>query len=354
MRAFVTGGTGLLGRHLVRALRARQWEVVVLTRDAARARDLEAQSVHVVVGDITRPDYSAIMARSDAVFHMAGWFEVGVRDVRRMLDVNVTGTANVLAAAREAAIPRIVVTSTAGILAPETRRPITEASEPQETARDAYVVSKRKAHDLVVEAMRAGSPITMVAPGAVFGPGDTGQLGRSLALLVRGRLRTLPKGFGVNTWTHAADVAEAHILAATTGKAGQMYVVGDRVLPFYDFLRTAAEAAGVPAPRRFVPAGLARIAARFAEVRGRLTGRTPLLSRAALDVSALDVVVDATRARTELGWRPLPFEDRIRETMAWYVSTYGDRSVPLPIKPDGASVGDRRRRAPGPWGSGPP
>ena len=101
MRAFVTGGTGLVGRPLVEALLQKNWEVAVLTRAPTRAKDLEARGARIVHGDVTRPGFEAAMARADVVFHAAGWLELGIRDVQRMFDVNLLGTRNVLAMARQ-------------------------------------------------------------------------------------------------------------------------------------------------------------------------------------------------------------------------------------------------------------
>src|SRR3989442_1698010 len=86
MRAFVTGGTGLLGRPLVETLQEGGWEVTVLTRDAARAKALEARGVQIVEGDVTRPRFSASLARADVVFPVAGLYEVGLREFRRRID----------------------------------------------------------------------------------------------------------------------------------------------------------------------------------------------------------------------------------------------------------------------------
>ncbi len=345
MRAFVTGGTGLVGRHVAEALLAGGWEVLVLARDPARAQDLEGHGARIIAGDVTRPDFVHALAGVDVLFHHAAWFEVGVRDREAMRRVNVQGTANVLALARQEGVPRVVYTSTAGLFPASRDRPATEGSKPAALVDDAYVASKLEAHELVRREIAKGMPITIVAPGAVFGPRDTNQLAQSLALLVRGRLPALPSGFGLNTWVHAADVAEGHLLAATVGRPGETYLLGDRVLSMYDFLDAAARAANVRPPRRRVPMSLVRAVARFSEWRALRHGRTALLSRAALRLSALDVVVDASKARKELGWSPQPFEDRVRETMAWYVETYVNTDAPLPVKRGGASAAGPPRRA---------
>ena len=344
MRAFVTGGTGLVGRHVVDALLAGGWEVLVLAREASRARDLEARGARVVLGDVTRPDFVHELAGVDVLFHHAAWYEIGVRDLGAMRRVNVQGTANVLAMARQEGVPRVVVTSAAGLYPSSRGRPATETAQPAARVDDPYVVTKLEAHELVLREIADGAPVTLVAPGAIFGPWDTNLLAQSLALLVRRRLPALPSGFGLNTWVHAADVAEGHLLAATVGRPGETYLLGDRVLSMYGFLEAAARAAGVRPPRWRVPMGLARFAARFLEWNARRKGRIPLLSRSALSLSALDVVVDASKARHDLGWSPRPFEDRIRETMAWYVDAYGRGDAPLPVKRAGAfSAGPPRR-----------
>jgi len=352
MRAFVTGGTGLLGRHLVEALLGKGWEVAVLTRDPVRSGDLNERGVDIVEGDVTRPRFHAAVARADVLFHLAAWFELGVRDGRRMFDVNVTGTGNLLAMARKESVPRIVFTSTAGLFAPATAaRPATEASPIGAAVDDPYVATKLEAHRLVVGEMHAGLPATIVMPAAVFGPGDTNQLGRSLANLVRGRLRAIPRGFGMNTWSHAADVAEGHILAATRGRPGETYILADRVLGFHDFFRLAAAAAGVKAPRE-VPMAVARLAAAASELSAWVRHGSPEIPRAALELASLDVAVDASRARSELGWRPRALEDRIAETMAWFTEEYVTRRAPLPVKRGDASAGGPPRTAGGPPGPG--
>lgn len=345
MRAFVTGGTGLIGSHLVDALLARGWEVSVLTREPARAAAAAARGARVVRGDVLRPDFGNELAGIDVLFHCAVWFEVGARDRQAVSEVNREGTANVFSLARKELVPRLVYTSTAGLFPGSRQSPATEETPPRATVDDPYVISKLQAHELVLREMRAGLSATIVAPGGVFGPRDTNQFAQSLALLVQGRLGTLPGGFGTNTFTHAADVAEGQLLAATVGRPGEMYFLADRAMTLYEFLEAAARAVGVEPPRRRVPMALARLAARSSELRGRFTRRSPMITRAALDLAALDAVVDSSKARRELGWSPRPFEERLKETMAWFQVTYGRRGAPLPVKPGGASAAGPARRA---------
>ena len=282
--------------------------------------------------------FQRAMSQADVLFHAAGWFELGITDGPRMFEVNVTGTRNVLSMARTENVGRVVFTSTAGVFAPAPMgRPAKESSQVQVALDDPYVKSKVEAHRLAVREMEAGLPLTIVLPAAVFGPRDNGQLGRSLAFLVRGKLPRLPRGFGTNTWTHASDIADGHLLAATRGGPGEVYLLGDRVLPLSAFYEKAADAAGVAPPIANVPMGLARFAARFSESRARLAGRTPLLSRASLNLAAIDLVVDATKARTHLGWTPSPFETRIQEAMDWYTARFRDHRMPLPMKPAGGA-----------------
>src|SRR5207247_9815171 len=144
-------------------------------------------------------------------------------------------------------------------------------------------------------------PGTIVLPAAVFGADATGQLGRSLALLVRGKLPRLTKGCGTHTSTHAEDIAEGHILAATRGRPGQLYLLGDRILPLAEFYADAARAVGVKPPTANVPMGLARFAARFSEARARLSDRTPLLPRGVLAPAAGDLVGDGWKGSSDTG-----------------------------------------------------
>jgi len=114
-RAFVTGGTGVLGSYLVRASLGRGWEVSALVRTMNKARDLPP-GARGVPGDITKPEsLRAAMQGADAVFHLAAQYEIGASEPERMWKINVEGTRSVLELAAELGVPKIVYTSTVAV-----------------------------------------------------------------------------------------------------------------------------------------------------------------------------------------------------------------------------------------------
>src|SRR5262245_6799363 len=115
-RLFITGATGFVGGELARQLVAAGHRVVALVRDPARSAELTRLGVAVQAGDVTdRESMRAPMAGVDGVFHVAGWYRIGVRDKREASAVNVEGTRNVLELVRELGVPKAVYTSTANV-----------------------------------------------------------------------------------------------------------------------------------------------------------------------------------------------------------------------------------------------
>jgi dihydroflavonol-4-reductase len=317
VRAFVTGGTGFLGRHLIDHLLAQGDEVVSLVRTLDRARTLPG-GARTVAGDLTRPAaLRAAMRGADVVYHAAALHRLGLRprDYERLERINVAGTRAVLALAGELGVPRVVFTSclavfghTAGRLVDETALP----GAPPPTS--AYAQAKWRAHtQAALPLLAQGLPLTIVCPGALYGPGDTGDLGR---VLRRYALRRLPVMLGPDTafsWTFAADAAAGHRLAATRGMPGQTYLLAGPAQTWREFFAAAQQATGLPAPRLWVPSGLARVLARA------LHQVQPGLAERWRAFSGQTFLGRADKAQRELGWQARAVAAGLPETVAWYV-----------------------------------
>src|SRR5688572_19597821 len=113
MHYFVTGATGFVGGRVARQLVAAGHTVNAVVRTPAKAQDLAALGVRVSAGDVTdKESMRAPMTGVDGVFHIAGWYKLGVRDKSDAEAINVQGTRNVLELMRELRIPKGVYTST--------------------------------------------------------------------------------------------------------------------------------------------------------------------------------------------------------------------------------------------------
>jgi dihydroflavonol-4-reductase len=314
VRAFVTGATGFLGSRLVSKLRARGDEVVALVRSPQRARGLDAE---LVEGDLSDPARLAdAMYGCDAVFHVAARYEVGVPPSQRepMFAANVTGTENVLDAAAEAGVARIVYVSTVNAFGNTRGRVVDETFERVPGAwLSVYDETKYLAHRAAAERIARGAPIVIVLPGAIYGPGDHSELGAQLEQMRTGKLRVLAlAGVGVNA-VYLDDAAEGLLHAHDRGRIGESYVLGGRITTLREMIETTARLAGRRPPRVTIPSWLLRSLIPFGPLIGRAMGVGPNLREL---ISASDgVTYWATdeKARRELGYAPRDLEQGLRD-----------------------------------------
>ncbi len=314
MRVFVTGGTGCLGRQLIDVLLAHDCEVTALVRTFDRARSLPA-AVRTVAGDVTRRNsLRAGMRGAEVVFHAAAWTRLGVRtrDEALLNRINVTGTNEVLALAAELGGPRVVFTSAPEIYGDTAGQLLDEAQAlPAPRPASAYARSKRQALLEVVQPWQArGLPVVVVCPGAIYGPGDASLRGRLLRRWASRRLSVMIGPETANSWTQAADVAGGHWLAATQGRPGETYFLAGPALSQREFFAAAERATGIPAPRLWLPSGLARLAARW------LGPVRPDLAEIMRGFSGLTYLACSDKAQRELGWQARPVSDGLKELAA--------------------------------------
>jgi dihydroflavonol-4-reductase len=319
MKAFVTGGTGFIGKRVIHKLIERGYRVNALVRSESSAVELEAMGVQPIWGDIT--DLASIrdgMLGCDIVFHLAAWYKLGARDQSPAWKINVEGTRNVLELAHELGIPRIIYTSTLavygdthGVVADENYRMPSDQSFISEYDRTKWLAH----YEVALPLIEKGAPITIVMPGAVFGPGDQSLVGKMMQAYYRGLLFFFPGPDTVLSFTHVDDIAEAHILAAEKGKIGESYIITGQAMQFREIVPFWAAVSGKPLPWIYIPSRLLRPLAPLAQFLSQILSTWPeLLSTDAIRILGATYAAQAEKAHRELGWQPQPLEVGLQNT----------------------------------------
>jgi nucleoside-diphosphate-sugar epimerase len=315
MRYMVTGGTGFIGGHVVRQLRERGHEVHALVRDPAKATSLERAGARLFRGDITdRGSVRTPMEGVDGVFHIAAWYKIGAKDHRDAEGINVGGTRNVLETMRELGIRKGVYTSTLGVYSDTHGKTVDETEEYHGKFISVYERTKWKAHyEVALPMMRAGLPLVIVLPGAVYGTGDTSIAHDLLVQYLSGKLRAVPRETAFS-FARVEDVAKGHLLAMEKGRPGELYIISGESSSLVDLLALAERTTGVPAPKMHPPAGFVRfLAAISGSERLRAATATYLGSHA--------------KAERELGYRPRSLADGMPEVLRYEQAQLGVRAA---------------------------
>lgn len=322
MKVLVTGATGLVGGHVVRALHAAGHQVRALARPSSERRDLVALGVEVATGDVLQPETLAPAANGcEVVVHAAAVFAYWGHQPAALDHLATTGTRNVLAAAARAGVRRAVLTSSSVVIGADQSRSVRdEASEAPPDDRIAYVASKRRQEEAAfATAADLGLELVAVLPTICVGPFDRG-LTESNALLVNylaDPYRTTWLG-GCNV-VAAADVGHGHVLAAERGIPGARYLLGGENLTWHQLHGTVSELCGVTGPLVTANHTASFLAGAAYELIGLLSGKRPPTTRAQARMVGRYYWYGHERAADELGYRPRPSRAALAEALAWLV-----------------------------------
>jgi 2-alkyl-3-oxoalkanoate reductase len=317
VRAFVTGATGFLGRHVVTRLLSEGLAVRALVR---RPQATLPPGVEPVAGEVC--DEAALrsgMRGVDWVIHAAARVATG-GSWADFEQANVCGTAAVIAAAQSAGVKRIVHVSSLSVYAvPANGVTITEESayEVGGAERGFYSRSKLIADRLALQLAHGGAPVAVVRPGLIYGPGRRPPLARRA--LPFGPLRViLGSPRYLLPMSYVENVADGLVFAARAeGATGKAYTLVDVNVPQREYERRYRAAAGEHWRAVHVPGALLLPVARCAELAGGLLRRQPPLTRHQLRRTTWSAYYDCRRAETELGWQPqVDLADGLRRCFA--------------------------------------
>lgn len=324
MRILVTGGTGFIGSHTVRALRAAGHDVRLLVRDERKAARLwqcdPAVLEDLVVGALTSaPDTARALRECDALVHTAApvALAASAREAGRVARENVLAIRRLVERALENGIERIVhlssttVFDTRGLARADEETPIIEDG-------DAYAASKVAAERHVRALQERGAPIAVTYPPGVIGPEDPGlsEGVKGLAMLLRDGVAITSSGLQT---VDVRDLAAVHVALVERGPAPGRFVTAAEYLPWAEFAEHLDQAAGVRIPRFDVPGQAIRLAGRVGDQLRRFVGVEidPIVSREASRFATQWVELDASRTTRELGVKFRPALESLSDTVRW-------------------------------------
>jgi dihydroflavonol-4-reductase len=319
----VTGATGFVGSAVTRQLLARGAEVAVLARKHSDRTNLDGLKVEVREGDLRdKASLTHACRGCDTLLHIAADYRLWTRDSSELYASNVDGTRNIMEAALEAAVERIVYTSsvaTLGINADGTPGDETTPVSVEDMIGH-YKRSKFLAERIVDELVRErGLPAVIVNPSTPVGPRDikptpTGRVVRDAAA---GRIPAYVDT-GLNI-AHVDDVARGHLLALDQGRVGRRYILGGENISLRDLLFTIAEICGRPPPRIRLPRRLIFPVAYLSEAWAWAThGPEPQATVDGLKMARKKMFFDSARAVGELGYHARPAREALEDAVAWF------------------------------------
>ncbi len=223
------------------------------------------------------------------------------------------GTHNILSAALEAGVEKVVYTSTVGTIGMPG-----DEDTPLGPISGVYKTSKLEAEQVALEFSRRGLPLVIVNPTAPVGELDLKPTptGRIIVDFLRGAMPAY-----VDTGLNLADVrdvARGHLLAAETGAVGERYILGGRNMSLREILEALAEITGGQAPRVRLPYAVAYAFGALETGWAELTGRPPRAPLEAVRMARKKMYVSSAKAERVLGYRPGPVEPALERAVQWF------------------------------------
>lgn len=322
MIAAITGATGQLGANLAERLHQEGWTVRATRRGSSKVDHLADLPLQWFEAGLDQPEALArAFDGADAVFHCAGDLALPRRPTPSQIATNVTGTGNVLAAARRAS-GRVVHVSTASCVGLSVNGALVNEEATYnfeiEGLDDGYSLTKRDAERLAIAAAEAGQDVVIVNPCFLFGPRDARPgSGRVIIELARGKIPALPSG--VSNFVDSRDVASGMLLAWQRGISGQRYLLTGENRPWATMFEHIAAILGVRAPRLRTPDWATMMVGYLGDLGQAVVGRELTVNSVAARWSTTKrYQFDGGKARRELGYSSRDPDEGVRAAVDWF------------------------------------
>lgn len=319
MKIFITGSTGYIGHQLARKALDLGFEVAALVRTPSPNAVLKHTSFTVHQGDIS--DFTSLVKGikgCDVAFHAAALTQLWDKDSSLFYRINVEGTKNVLEAALQTGVKKVVFTSSCAVLGPSIE-PAREDNKRSVPFENDYEVSKQQAEQLVKQYVAKGLDVVIVRPPRVFGPGLLTK-GNPINKLIR---QTIQRGIAfrpaakdvVGNYAFIEDVVNGHLLALQKGKSGEAYNLGGENVSYKGLFSAIAKAANKKIRTIAVPMQLLKLWASLVFSTNYFIGRQTHISPKVIERLLQNRAVSCEKAIRELGYQITPFQEAISATV---------------------------------------
>jgi farnesol dehydrogenase len=322
MSILITGATGYLGTKLTHLLAERGESVRLLQRSASKIEVLDRPEISIVYGDILdKESLKTAMKGVSKVYHMAAYARLWARDPLMYHNINVEGTRNVLDAALNAGIMKMVHTSTAGVVGPSGQLPMNEEMPRVAGFFNSYEKTKWEAEKLSMDYASKGLHVTIVNPSRVYGPGlDTGSnpITKIVELYLQNKWHVIPgSGNDIGSYCYVDDVIEGHVLAMEKGQSGERYLFGGVNATFNELIQTISVKSGVSKKLWHIPFPLLLVFSKAQLWYAGVSGKPPMITPEWVKKYDYNWALDSSKAINELGYRVRSLEEGLQLTIEW-------------------------------------
>ena len=317
----VTGATGHVGNVLVRKLLERGEKVRAMILPGESRESISGLKIETLEGDILNVDSILQSMRGvQGVFHLAGIISIMPGTNPFVRKVNVEGTKNILCAALERGIKKLIYTSSIHAIR-RVENGMIDESVPydMENPYGAYDRSKAEASLEVLNAARSGLEAVVICPTGVIGPYDFRR--SMMGALIQDAATAKPTLYvdGAYDFVDVRDIADGLIAAADNGKRGESYILSGQKISVRYLLETVREITGRNFVQMKIPFNMAKFAALFTPLYYQLANVTPRFTPYSLEVLHSNSNISHAKATKELGYSPRSLSESIRDTVKWFL-----------------------------------
>jgi len=329
----ITGGTGLLGSHLLYELSKKGNNIIALKRPASSLSLTEKifqwrknnsqsnfQKIHWVDGDITDIDsLLKIFEKGSEVYHAAGKVSFNGKDRNRLFDINIKGTANVVNAALEKGVSKLCFVSSIAAIGRSSNNNLTSEETPWDnTAKTSlYAESKYEAEHEIWRGIAEGLPAVIVNPSIILGPGNWDKSSARLFSNVYKGLKFYTKG--TNGYVAADDLAKIMIALMESDVESQRFIINSENISYQQLFTWIAESLHVEPPKYLAGPILSETVWRILKLASLFTGKTPLITRETAQTANSNYYYSNEKIILQTGFHFKPIKETIKETAEFFL-----------------------------------